>query len=255
MRLADSGEEKVQLGKAARAFSRCVQHEPDCGDAWANLAACRLRSGQAAMAKNALDRAVATRPEDWRLWENLSRCCCMLRRTQEAMVSINRLLDLSMVSKRPVGAILDVILRVMELVDEESDESFNSHRCKEVLDELCLRLDTEAPAGADRASATLWSALAERADDVVTCRVRRAKAVRAYLNAEGLEREEKLLEGLSNAALALSQSMDEATAKERASTALLLRSVAARVGAASCEWAAKEERVAAITGAADGLEA
>ena len=47
----------------------------------------------------------------------------MLRRTQEAMVAINRLLDLSMVSKRPVGAILDVILRVMELVDEESDES------------------------------------------------------------------------------------------------------------------------------------
>ena len=27
----------------------------------------------------------------------------------------------------------------------------------EVLDELCLRLDTEAPAGADRASATLWA--------------------------------------------------------------------------------------------------
>jgi tetratricopeptide (TPR) repeat protein len=255
MRLADSGEEKAQLGKAARAFSRCVQHEPDCGDAWANLAACRLRSGQAAMAKNALDRAVATRPEDWRLWENLSRCCCMLRRTQEAMVSINRLLDLSMVSKRPVGAILDVILRVMELVDEESDESFNSQRAREVLDELCLRLDTEAPAGADRASATLWSALAERADDVVTCRVRRAKAVRAYLNAEGLEREEKLLEGLSNAALALSRSMDAATAKERASTALLLRSVAARVNAATCEWAAKDERVGAITGAADGLEA
>ena len=113
----------------------------------------------------------------------------MLRRTQEAMVAINRLLDLSMVSKRPVGAILDVILRVMELVDEESDESFNSQRAREVLDELCLRLDTEAPAGADRASATLWSALAERADDVVTCRVRRAKAVGAYLNAEGLERE------------------------------------------------------------------
>ena len=105
MRLADVSDEKAQLGKAARAFSRCVQHEPDCGDAWANLAACRLRSGQAAMAKNALDRAVATRPEDWRLWENLSRCCCMLRRSQEAMVSINRLLDLSMVSKRPVGAI------------------------------------------------------------------------------------------------------------------------------------------------------
>ena len=94
------------------------------------------------------------------------------------------------------------------------------------MDELCLRLDTEAPAGADRASATLWSALAERADDVVTCRVRRAKAVRAYLNAEGLEREEKLLEGLSNAALALSSSMDGATAKERASTAL---------GKAACE--------------------
>ena len=254
MRLADVSDEKAQLGKAARAFSRCVQHEPDCGDAWANLAACRLRSGQAAMAKNALDRAVATRPEDWRLWENLSRCCCMLRRTQEAMVAINRLLDLSMVSKRPVGAILDVILRVMELVDEESDESFNSQRCREVLDELCLRLDTEAPAGADRASATLWSALAERADDVVTCRVRRAKAVRAYLNAEGLEREEKLLEGLSNAALALSKSMDGATAKERASTALLLRSVAARVGAATCDWAAMDERVGAITGAADGLE-
>ena len=148
----------------------------------------------------------------------------MLRRTQEAMVSINRLLDLSMVSKRPVGAILDVILRVMELVDEESDESFNSQRAREVVDELCLRLDTEAPAGADRASATLWSALAERADDVIPLRVRSAKAVRAYLHAEGLEREQKLLEGLSTAALALSQSMDAATAKERASTALLLGS-------------------------------
>ena len=79
--------------------------------------------------------------------------------------------------------------------------------------------------------------------------------MRAYLNAEGLEREPKLLEGLSHAALALSQSMDGATAKERASTALLLRSVAARVNAATCEWAAKDERVGAITGAADGLEA
>ena len=78
--------------------------------------------------------------------------------------------------------------------------------------------------------------------------------MRAYLNAEGLEREEKLLEGLSNAALALSKSMDGATAKERASTALLLRSVAARVGAATCDWAAMDERVGAITGAADGLE-
>ena len=62
--MADSGEEKAQLGKAARAFSRCVQHEPDCGDAWANLAACRLRSGQAAMAKNALD---GPSPRDRRL--------------------------------------------------------------------------------------------------------------------------------------------------------------------------------------------
>ena len=32
-------------------------------------------------------------------------------------------------------------------------------------------------------------------------------------------------------------------------------SVAARVDAATCEWAAKDERVGAITGAADGLEA
>ena len=79
--------------------------------------------------------------------------------------------------------------------------------------------------------------------------------MRAYLNAEGLEREEKLLEGLSNAALALSTSMDGATAKERASTALLLRSVAARVNAATCEGAAKDKKVAAINGAADGLEA
>lgn len=252
---SDAEDRKAQLGKAARAFSRCVQHEPDCGDAWANLAACRLRCGQTAMAKNALERAVATRPEDWRLWENLARCACMSKRPAEAMHALNRLLDLASVSKRSVGATLDVLLRVMELVDEESDDSFNSQRARDVLDELCLRLDTEAPAGADRASATLWSALAERAEDSVTCRVRRAKAVRAYLNSNDLERDAKLLEGLAKVALELSTSMDDATLKERASTALLLRSVAARVEASTCAWDAKAERVAAITGAAAGLEA
>ena len=70
--------------------------------------------------------------------------------------------------------------------------------------------------------------------------------MRAYLNAEGLEREEKLLEGLSNAALALSQSMDAATAKERASTALLLRSVAARVGAATVTGPRRTKRVGSL---------
>ena len=86
-----------------------MAREPDCGDAWANLAACRLRTGRFREAKNALERAVRARPEDFRLWENLARCCCALDRTAEAVVALHRILDLD--CKRPVSAYADVIAR------------------------------------------------------------------------------------------------------------------------------------------------
>ncbi|KAH8054506.1 peptide deformylase [Aureococcus anophagefferens] len=60
-RAADGDERDVELDAATRAFSRCATQEPDCGDAWANIAACKLRRRDFAGARSALEAAARTR--------------------------------------------------------------------------------------------------------------------------------------------------------------------------------------------------
>lgn len=106
---ADDAEKKVQLAAACAAFARCAAIEGDCADAWANLAACKLRLGLSAHAKHALDRAVRARPDDWRLWENAARCGLALGDVAHAVHALGRSLDLAPSSGRRVAHYGDVV--------------------------------------------------------------------------------------------------------------------------------------------------
>ena len=53
------------------AFSRCVQQEPDMGEAWANLGAIHMRRKNFPVARSTLEEALKHKSRNWKIAENL----------------------------------------------------------------------------------------------------------------------------------------------------------------------------------------
>jgi len=59
-----------QWEEAARAFTSCVQQEPEDGEAWSNLSAALQKMGKLPEAFNAVQQGLKECQTNWRMWEN-----------------------------------------------------------------------------------------------------------------------------------------------------------------------------------------
>jgi Flp pilus assembly protein TadD len=62
------------------AFTRCIQQEPDMGEAWANLGAIHMRNKNFPVARSTLEEALKHKSRNWKIAENLMLVNLAMRR-------------------------------------------------------------------------------------------------------------------------------------------------------------------------------
>lgn len=87
---------------AVLAFTRCVQQDMEIGEAYANIGAVHMKMNDHAKAYTALTEALKQKRDSWMVIENLLTVCLSLGRLKEAVMHMNRLLDLRHKSNRPI---------------------------------------------------------------------------------------------------------------------------------------------------------
>jgi len=83
--------------EALEAFTRVVALEPEDGEAWSNIAAVHMHTGNAQGAHSSLQEALRHKPDSWRILQNFVLICSspQMRDYRGALFGIGRLLDLS----------------------------------------------------------------------------------------------------------------------------------------------------------------
>ena len=84
------------------AFVRCVQQDPESGEAWTNMGAIHMRLKNWPKAYHALTEAAKHKREDWRVFENLMMVNIAMSRWKEVIRHMNTLLDMRYKSQRPI---------------------------------------------------------------------------------------------------------------------------------------------------------
>ena len=87
---------------ALLAFGRCVQQDMEIGEAWANCGAIHMKHREHAKAYVSLTEALRHKRDSWQVMENIMICCLVLSKWHEAVMHMNRLLDMRGKSGRPI---------------------------------------------------------------------------------------------------------------------------------------------------------
>lgn len=97
--------------EAAQAFLQVISLEEDQGDAWNNLAACRIREGKPQEAFLSLKQGLKHTRRNWKMWENMLNLAIQLRNTPSVLESFENLLEL-----RQYECLADSVLRIMWVI-------------------------------------------------------------------------------------------------------------------------------------------
>ena len=97
--------------EASHAFVQVVSLEDTQGDAWNNLAACRIQEGKPQEAFLALEQGLKHSRRNRKMWENMLNLAIQLRKTATVLDSFENLLEL-----RYYAAFLDSVFRIMWVI-------------------------------------------------------------------------------------------------------------------------------------------
>ena len=109
--------------EAIVAFTRCIQQDMEIGEAWANCGAIHMKMRRHSQAYASLTEALRYKRESWQVIENLMICCLVLEKWREAVIHMNRLLDLRGKSDRPVH--LDELRHLALMVADKTRLSYD----------------------------------------------------------------------------------------------------------------------------------
>ncbi|UJR28856.1 hypothetical protein I4U23_010080 [Adineta vaga] len=84
--------EKWELG--VRAYSRCINIEPDNFEAWNNLAACHIKLKQKDKAHKVFIEAIKCNYDNWKVWENFLWTSADCGEIEDVIQAYHRLIDL-----------------------------------------------------------------------------------------------------------------------------------------------------------------
>eukprot|EP01118_Nematostelium_gracile_P014988 TRINITY_DN5929_c0_g1_i2.p1 TRINITY_DN5929_c0_g1~~TRINITY_DN5929_c0_g1_i2.p1 ORF type:complete len:427 (-),score=124.88 TRINITY_DN5929_c0_g1_i2:444-1724(-) len=83
-----------QLERAARAFGRVVQQEPDLYEAWANMATIYISLKKNKEAFLALQESLKLNRQNWKIWSNFVYVCMDIGEFSQAITGIKEILEL-----------------------------------------------------------------------------------------------------------------------------------------------------------------